>query len=256
MLSIACALSIAAIAFPAPAARVQNQTHLTAIDILSMSGKTLAITLHAPAPYKRTDRAAIVSGALVGGVSPILGVLLAAGQSRADGREFSAGTEIPDPSSVARDLLATALRDAYGLQLREADTAPTEATRPKPLAALHPEADFILDVRLKGWGHMAGSKGRGVAGLWLELQLIDVATRHTDAWMECGMPKQGESSDTAPSFAALEADGGRTLRHAYSVLAAQCARKFASERLLMSPEEVAAAMALADLDPYVVPGAN
>ena len=250
MLSMACAFTICALAFPAPAALIQNRTHLTVIDVLALSGKTLAITLHAPGPYLRADNSAVWTDAIIGAiVHPALGH----GASRAGGEEFIAGTELPDPSVVARDLLATALRDAYGLQPRAVDTTPTEATRPKPLAALHPDADFILDVRTTQWQHIDGRKGRGDVRLWLELQLVDVATRHTDAWMRCEMPKIGESIDTAPPFAALEADGARLLSHAYSVLAARCARKFASERLLMSPDQLGVTMALADRDPYAVP---
>ena len=40
MLSMACAFAMAALAFPTSAARIQDRTHLTALDILSMRGKT------------------------------------------------------------------------------------------------------------------------------------------------------------------------------------------------------------------------
>jgi hypothetical protein len=244
MLSMACALSIAALAFPVPAARIQDRTHLTAIDILAMQGKTMAITLHAPSPYIRTDFGASLAGALV---HPAL--------AQVEDEDFRARNNLTDPSVAARDLLATALRDAYGLQPRPVDTTQTDETRPKRIAALHPDADFILDVRTLLWQHRGMNKG--FPRLALEFQLINVATRHTDAWMRCdtfldnGIMPPPKST---PLFTALESDGGQMLRHAYSVLAARCVRKFASQRLLMLPEDQPATMALADLDPYVVPG--
>lgn len=247
MLSMACALSIVALAFPAPAARIQDRTHLAAIDILSMQGKTMAITLHAPTPYIRTDRGAVWAGVLV---HPAL--------AKVKDEGFKTSNELTDPSVVARDLLATALRDAHGLQPRAVDTTQTDETRPKRIAALHPDVDFILDVRTLAWKHVYAMRKQGQPHLALEFQLINVATRHTDAWMRCDtvidsiLPPRKD----APLFAALESDGGRTLRHAFSVLAARCARKFASQRLLISPETLATTMALADLDPYVVPAAN
>ena len=248
MLSMACALSIAALAFPAPAARIQDRTHLTAADILSMQGKTMAITLHAPTPYIRTDRGAVWTGILI---HPAL--------AQVKDEDFKVSNELTDPSVVARDLLATALRDAHGLQPHAVDTTETDETRPKRLAALHPDVDFILDVRTLHWQHAYTMKKQGQPHLTLEFQLINVATRHTDAWMRCDtyvdgiLPRRNKSD---PLFTTLESDGGQTLRHAFSVLAARCARKFASQRLLISPEILAATMALADLDLYTVPGAN
>ena len=152
---------------------------------------------------------------------------------------------------VARELLATALRDADGLQPRPVDTTQTDETRPKTIAPLHPDVDFVLDVRTLRWQH-AEVKKHGYASVAMEFQLINVATRHTDAWMRCDGAVDGiaRPTDIAPLFTAIESDGGQMLRHAFSVLAARCARKFASQRLLMSPETLAATMAAADRDLY------
>lgn len=246
--ALACALAFCAL--PAPAARVQDQTNIAAVDVPFLRGKTLAITQHAPPAYLRSSRGTILFNAILAPAA-----WQDAGKA-AKGKDFIADNALPDPSGTAREMLAIALRDVHGLQPIAPDVAPTEATKPKALAALHPDVDYVLDVRTLRWEHIEGPKKNAYVRLWMELQLVNVATGHTVAWMRCdnySSPDLNYPVDKPVSFAAVEADGGRTLRHMYAVQAARCARKFAVSRLLISRERMGDTMALADADAYAPP---
>lgn len=243
MLSVACALACLALAFPTPAARVQNRMYLTANDVLSMPGKTMAVTLHAPTPYIRQDKGATISGFLVNSAL-----------ANKEDEAFSRQNALVDPSVTARELLANALRDSHGLQPRPVDTTPTTDVKPRKLAALHPDVDFVLGVRTEIWRHAWRSK-LGYPQVIMEFQLVDVATGKHIAWMRCDsyMEELIRKNEKAPPFEALESDGGAMLRQGFSVMAARCARKFASQRLLISPDKMPQLVALAEHSPFEVP---
>jgi len=225
---LACALLLLVCTAPGMARkpRVHDESFLQPAEREAMVGKTVAIALGRETPHTR----------FVDGDFWSAGVAGAVGVINPPQRFHAFGSM--DPMPVAKTLLSDLLRDAYGMRVLTFDDRLALNDKPKYLAQRYPEADYVLSVTgVTTHGEfLAGKRGRAAVGM--TVRLVNVATQYEVAYYSCS--EMTKKSDTNPSLSELESDNGRRIKEVLVVLAAKCARNFASQRLGMTDEKLAA----------------
>lgn len=160
---LAGALALAAL----PAVGKEKIVPLSAADAAALKDKTVAVTFH-ETPTFMGMTAGKASFAMLGAFA-----------MAAAGNELVRENEIADPGVVLREQLAIALRDVYGAKPQPADTIATKAKKPAQIAATHPDADYVLDVRSLGWGYAYLPKDwtKYYVSYSARVQLVDKAGR-------------------------------------------------------------------------------
>jgi hypothetical protein len=219
-----CALLLAAL----PVAAKELMIPLSEAGAAGLRDKSVALTIH--------ERPSFV--AMSPGKAAF--ALLGAGAMIKAGNDLVDTNHVADPAIVVRENLSAALRDAYGAHLLPVDTKTTDAKKPKDLAALHREADYVLDVRSGGW--MYSYYPAKWAAYWVaysaQVQLIDAKTGTVLSNAACNSNTQANANP--PSREQLHADGAKLLKEVTTSLGWMCVQLLAKEQLHIPAGTVAA----------------
>jgi len=200
---------------------------LAEADVLALKDKTIALTVH-----ERPSFVAMTAGKAGFG---LLGVAAMASA----GNKLIDENHVADPVEIVRTNLAAGLQNAYGAKLQPTDTTITEAKKPKEIAATHPEADYVLDVRSAGWNYAyyPAKWGSYWIGYSVQVQLVDTKTDRQVSNMACGANTR--QSPKAPSREQLHANGAQLLKDVTASLGWICVQLLAKEQFHFAPEQVA-----------------
>lgn len=201
---------------------------LAEADAAALAGKTVALTVH-----ERPSFTAMTAGKAGFG-------LLGAAAMISAGNKIIDENQIQDPAEIVRTQLAAALRDNHSVQLRDLDTVATKAKKPKELAALHPESDFVLDVRSGGWmfAYYPTRWGSYWVGYSVQVQLVDTKTGRQVSNVACNA--NTHENPNSPSREQLLGDGAKLLKDVTASLGWTCVQILAKEQFKWAPEQVAA----------------
>jgi hypothetical protein len=211
-----------------PVAAKDKIITLADADAAALQGKTVALTVH-----ERPSFVAMTAGkaafALFG-----VGAMVKAGNDLVD------SNHVADPAILLRDNLATALQTAYGVTVLPADTKATDAKKPAELAALHPDADYVLDVRSGGWNfaYFPTSWSSYWVGYSGQVQLINAKTGALVSNAACNTSTHDNAHP--PSREQLVADGAVLLKQVTTALGWTCVQLLAKEELHLPADKIPA----------------
>ncbi|GAB3515604.1 hypothetical protein [Pseudoxanthomonas daejeonensis] len=212
----------------ATASAKEKPIALSELDAATLQGKTIALTVH-----ERPSFIAFTAG------KATLGLLGTAAMVSA-GNNIVDENGVEDPAILVRRQLAQALADRYGAIVLEPDAVASKAKKPKDLAALHPEADFVFDVRSAGWQfiYFPSNWDNYWMGYNVQTQLIDTRTGRPLASMACGAHTKEHANP--PSRDQLLEQEARLLKDVTQHLGWTCVHVLAKEQYGLLPEQVAA----------------
>ncbi|MBE2210364.1 MAG: hypothetical protein IAE66_02060 [Xanthomonadaceae bacterium] len=224
----AASLALVMMLFIAPASAKDQLIPLSEADSAQLNGKTVAITLH-----DRPSFVAMTAGKAGFG-------LFGAGAMISAGNKLVEQNQIADPAILLRDQLSIALTNAYGIVPLPLDTTPTKATKPKDLAKLHPEADYILDIRSAGWNHAYYPTQWATywVGYSAQVQLIDTKTGRQVSNAACNA--NTNKHPNSPSRDALLANNAQLLKDVTINLGWTCVQLLAKEQFNIPAENIPA----------------
>ena len=145
-----------------------------------------------------------------------------------------------DPAGILRDGLSAGLASAYGAHVLEVDKTPTDEKKPAAIAKLHPDADYVLDVRSGGWNYayFPTKWGSYWVGYSAQVQLIDAKTGKLVANEACNISTHDNPSP--PSREQLHADGAKLLKDVVGSLGWGCMQLLAKDEFALDAGKVAA----------------
>ncbi|MGH8063235.1 MAG: hypothetical protein ACREO7_14615 [Pseudoxanthomonas sp.] len=210
-----------------PAFAKDKMIPLSEADAATLQGKKVALTVH-----ERPTFVAMTAGKAGFG---LLGVAAMASA----GNKLVDDNHVQDPADIVRTQLAAALRDAYSAQLLPVDTVATKAKKPRELAALHPDADYVLDVRSGGWmySYYPTRWGSYWVGYSVQVQLVDSKTGKQVSNVACN--SNTHENPVSPSREQLLADEAKLLKDVTASLGWMCVQVLAKEQFRLSPQQVA-----------------
>ena len=212
---LACALLSASMAV---AAKDQLIT-LSEADATALHGKTLALTLH--------ERPTFI--AMTAGKATF--ALLGVGAMAVAGNKLIDDNHVADPAGLIRTSLSDLLRDVDGMQPMAVDATPTKAEKPAQIAATHPEADYVLDVRSGGWNYVyfPAQWGHYWVGYSVQVQLIDTKSSRQVSNAACNT--NTHANPNPPSREQLDGDGAKLLKDVTAGLGWMCVQLLAKDQL-------------------------
>jgi hypothetical protein len=212
-------LLLALAAFASSAAAKDKLIPLADADVAGLQGKTVALTLH-----DRPSFAAFTSGKAMFG-------LFGAGAMIAAGNHLIQDNNVADPAGIVRTNLANELASAYGVKLLAADTTPIKVEKPKEVAATHPDADFVLDVRTGGWMYIYFPSDW--THYWMmysvQVQLIDTKTGRQVSNAACNAGTKDHKNP--PTHDQLYANGAQLVKDMTASLGWTCVGILARDQL-------------------------
>jgi len=169
------------------------------------------------------------------------------------GNQLVKENDIPDPAVELRQSLTNLLASTYGATFLPVDMQTVDTKRPAELAALHRDADYVLDVRSGGWqyGYFPTQWSEYWIGYSVQVQLVETATGKPVSTLACNANTQKDSP--RPSREALHADGARLLKHALASLGARCVQLLAREQFRI-PDASIPALTAELSEPLQLPG--
>lgn len=220
-------LTCALIAAACPAAAKDKMIPLAEADAAALRGKSVALTIH-----ERPSFSAMTAGKASFG-------LLGAAAMVSAGNKLVDENHVSDPAGIVRDNLSAALHEVYGANLLQADTAPTKANKAKDVAALHPEADYVLDVRSGGWmyAYYPTKWGSYWVGYSVQVQLVDTKTGRQVSNVACNA--NTHENPNPPSLDQLKANDAKLLKDVTASLGWICVQLLAKEQFHLAPERIA-----------------
>jgi len=200
---------------------------LAAQDAQALQGKTIAQTAHEP-----PSLVAMTAGKAAFG-------LFGAAAMSAAGNAWVKEKQIPDPALGIREQLGALISQTYGAQMLPLDATPTKAKKPAELAKLHPEADYVLDVRSAGWNYAyyATQWGNYWVGYSVQVRLVDTHSGRLVSNVACNSHTMNEK-DPPPTLDMLQADDARLFKHITAALGARCVQVLAKEQFLLADAQV------------------
>lgn len=222
-------LAVVALMAAGQAAARNEMLPLAAQDAQALHGRTIAQTLHEPPSLM-----AMTAGKAAFG-------LLGAGAMAAAGNALVKDKQIPDPAVMVRDQLGSAISQAFGAQLLPLDTTPTKAKKPRDLAKLHADADYVLDVRSGGWSYtyFPTQWGHYWVGYSVQVQLVETRSGRLVSNLACNSHTMNES-DPPPTLDMLHADDARLLKHITAALGARCVQLLGKQQFLLADDQIPA----------------
>jgi hypothetical protein len=220
---LACALMAATFS----AAAKDKMIPLADADAALLKDKTVALTVH-----ERPSFSAMTAGKASFG-------LFGAGAMISAGNKLVDENHVQDPAEIVRTNLSASLRDAHGVTLLAPDTTPTKATKPKEIATLHPEADYVLDVRSGGWmyAYYPTRWGSYWVGYSVQVQLVDTKTNRQVSNAACNATTR--DNPNSPSLDQLHADGAKLLKDVTASLGWVCVQLLSKEQFHLAADKVA-----------------
>ena len=219
---------VALLLLAAGASAKEKLVPLSETDAAALRGKTVALTVH-----KRPSFTAGTAGKATFG-------LFGAGAMIAAGNKLVDENGVQDPAVLVRDQLVRLLRDTYGANVLEVDTQATEATKPKEIAALHPQSDYVLDVRSTGWMffYYPSDWNSYWVNYTVQSQLVDAKNARQVSNMACRADTR--KSPVRPSREQLIDDKAQLLKDVTQHLGWICTQMFATEQYRIAAEQVPA----------------
>lgn len=219
---LAGALALAAL----PAVAKDKLIPLMPADAAALKDKTVALTLHETA-----DFGAMTAGKAGFGVFGVLAMFKA-------GNDMVRENQIADPALLVREHLAAGLQNAYGARLLAPDAAATKAKKPKQIAALHPEADYVLDVDSVGWGYLyfPTDWNNYHVGYSVKVQLVAKDGRAVSSAV-CSADSKAEKEP--PKREQLLADGARMVKDYTTALGWNCVQLLGAEQFKLPADKLA-----------------
>ncbi len=210
-----------------PAVAKDKVIPLSQEDAEKLAGKTIALTVH-ERPSFSAMTAGKASFALLGA-----GAMIAAGNKLVD------ENEVQDPAGIVRTQLVSSLQDAYAIQFLPVDEAVTKATKPKELAALHPDADYVLDVRSGGWmfAYYPTRWSNYWVGYSVQVQLVDTQDGRQVSNLACNSNTQDNPVPITRDE--LIADEARLLKDITASLGWKCYQLLAEQQFGLAPGQIA-----------------
>ena len=201
---------------------------LSGTDAAALQGKTVALTVH-----ERPSFSAMTAGKASFG-------LFGAGAMISAGNKLIEDNGVADPAIIVREKLATALGEIYGAQVQAPDTAPTKATKPKELAALHPQSDYVLDVRSGGWmyAYYPTDWNSYWIGYSAQVQLIDTRTARQVSNLACNATTQKHAN--SPSRDDMHNNNAQLIKDVTTALGWTCVQLLAKEQFHLPADKVPA----------------
>ena len=228
-LTSACAGALLFVSAAAHADQLKiKASALSPQDAAALKGKTVAVVLHERESYTWMTPGKVMFGLL--GVAAMIKA----------GNDFVAENQIPDPTALMRDQLATALRDRFGAQPASPDTTTTKAHKPAELAKLHPETDYVLSVKHNGTmsSYYPGNFGRyWIANSFL-VQLVDTKSGRELTHATCFASIY--KNPVRPSNEQLRANQAQLAKDILASLTWRCARQVSIDALKLAPEQAPA----------------
>ena len=220
---LACALALAAL----PAAAKDKLVPLAPADAALLQGKKIAVTMH-----ERPSFSAMTAG------KAGFGLLGAAAMIKA-GNDLVEDNQIADPAVLVREHLGAGLTQIYGAQVLPVDAAATKAKKAKEIAALHPEADYVLDVRSGGWGYVYfPTDWNNYQVMYsVQVQLVDAKTGRQVS--NAGCNASSKANKAPPTREQLHADGAQMVKDYTTALGWNCVQLLAQQQLGIPAEKVA-----------------
>jgi len=221
---LACALMLAAGA----ASAKDKPIPLNETDAAALQGKTVALTVH-----ERPSFSAMTAGKAGFG-------LFGAGAMISAGNKLIDDNGVADPAINVREQLATVLGQVYGAQVQAPDATPTKATKPKELAALHPQADYVLDVRSGGWmyAYYPTDWNSYWIGYSAQVQLIDTRTARQVSNLACNATTQKHVN--SPSRDDMHGNKAQLVKDVTTALGWTCVQLLAKEQFHFPADKVPA----------------
>lgn len=201
---------------------------LSEADAAALRGKTVALTLH--------ERASFTAGTAGKATFGLFG----AAAMISTGNKLVDENGVQDPAIQVRAQLAALLRDTYGANVLEVDAQATDATKPKEIAALHPQADYVLDVRSTGWMffYYPSDWNSYWVNYTVQSQLVDTKTARQVSNMACLADTR--KSPARPSREQLVDEKAQLLKDITQHLGWTCTQAFAKEQYRVAAEQVPA----------------
>ena len=211
------AVSIAMLLAP-PLAAKDALIQLSAADAAGLNGKSLALTMH-----QRPDFVAMTAG-------KASFALFGAGAMIATGNKLVDENGIADPAILLREQLTRGLKDAFGVVPSTPDATATAFTKPNELAALHPESDYVLDVRSAGWNYAYYPTQWSTywVGYSVQVQLIETESKRVVSNAACNA--NTNKHPHPPSREALLANDAKLLKDVTAGLGWTCVQLLAKEQ--------------------------
>jgi hypothetical protein len=222
------ALLCASLFVSVPAIAKDKVITLSPEDAAALQGKTVALTTH-----ERPSFIAMTAGKV------LLGPFGVAAMAKA-GNDMIDKNKVADPAVLVREQLSAALRDNFGAQLQPLDTTPTKKEKAKDLVALHPESDYVLDVRSAGWSlaYFATDNDRYWLGYDVKVQLLDAKTGRLVSNAACGAHTRDNKQ--RPSYVQLQASEAQLLKDITTALGWTCVSLLGKEQFKIAAEKVPA----------------
>ena len=201
---------------------------LSPADAATLQGKTLALTIH-----ERPTFMAMTAGKVTFG---LFGVAAMAGA----GNKLIDDNHVVDPAELVRTNLANLLRDVDGMHPMATDTAPTKAEKPAQVAAIHPEADYVLDVRSGSWGYVyfPAQWGHYWVSYSVQVQLVDTKSGRQLSNAACNSNTHANAKP--PTREELDGNGAKLLKDVTTALGWTCVQLLAKEQFHFPVDKVVA----------------
>ncbi|WP_237056148.1 hypothetical protein [Marilutibacter chinensis] len=221
------ALLCAALLCASTAMARNKMTPLSEDDAALLQGKKVAVALH-----QRPSFGAMTAGKASFG-------LIGAGAMYAAGNKLVDENNVADPATLIREQLASSLRTSFGAEVLNVDAEPTDAKKPRQIAATHPEADYVLDVRSTGWGYAYYPMDWN--SYWVnygvQVQLVETATARQVSNMACNASTRDHAN--RPSRDQMHANGAQLLKDVTAHLGWTCVQLLSREQFKLPEENIA-----------------
>jgi hypothetical protein len=220
---LACALMAATFSVAAK----DKMISLSDADAAILMDKKIALTVH-----ERPSFSAMTAGKASFGLFGAA-AMISAGNKLVDENHVS------DPADIVRTNLAATLHDVHGVNVLAPDTAPTKAKNAKEIAALHPEADYVLDVRSGGWmyAYYPTKWGSYWVGYSVQVQLVDTKTGRQVSNAACNANTR--ENPNSPTLDQLHANEAKLLKDVTASLGWTCVQLLSKEQFHFAPEKMA-----------------
>ena len=201
---------------------------LSAEDAAALPGKTLALTVHERPTFVAMSPSKAGFG-LIGAFA-----MFSAGKKLID------ENHVADPAEIVRTNLANMLRDIDGMHLMTVDTTNTKAEKPAQIAAVHPEADYVLDVRSGGWSYAYFPMHWGLywVGYSVQVQLVDVKSGRQVSNAACNASTH--ENPNPPTGEHLIGNGAKLLKDVTAGLGWTCVQLLAKDEFHAPVEKIVA----------------
>lgn len=200
-------------------------------DATSLRGKRVAVARH-------SSKSFVDWLILPFGINPIK-------RAYDSGNRFVAENEIPDPTLLARDVLAKTLAEQFGASVLQEDGSIIASEKGADLVSVNHDSDFILSVS-HGGSAMAASPGGVMIGNHVHVQLIETSSARVISKGRCYASTYKHPS--SPSQEALRENDAQLTKAILTSLAWRCARQYAIEGFGL-PADRAPAIPQEHLDP-------